>query len=168
MTPADIDAQVSLCHSAYCKLTGMPLRMGSLFDTRKLAWQRFVAAGFTFHDVELVLTYLKAEIRAGRRLPGSQRFSNLIENLERFEEEAVTAKAVSRNQKPVPLAKDKVLAQARPLVTPSAPVTDTVKTAGSIIPKLLAEMRAAVETKPCTPTSSTPKSESCSKPSDAL
>lgn len=143
MTQASIEAQVSLCHSAYQKLTGFTLPIRSLLDMRRQAWQRLIAAGYTAADVELVILHLKSEIRAGRRFPGCLRFRNLVEDSEHFQEEVSMAKA--RNRKRPPSAKESVLAMARPTVEERTPAPDAVKTTASIIPGLLAEMRKAVE-----------------------
>lgn len=110
------DADVNRLHLCYEKMTGFTLPMRSICDPRRMAWQRFLARGLTLADLELVIVYLKHEIRESRRNFGALRFSNLIEDLLRFEEELSMAKAWKRNAKPAQSAKERVSEQWSPVM----------------------------------------------------
>ncbi len=71
-------------HQCYVNFTGLPVRwdMGKHF-----AWERFVYEGYTESDLNAVVNWIKRKIKAQRRYPESLRFSNLIERLDRFEED---------------------------------------------------------------------------------
>lgn len=136
------ESEISLLHSCWCKLTGQNLRMNSLFDTRRLAWQHFAAAGHTVHELETVVLHLKNGIRDGNRLPGCLRFSNLIENVPGFEEELELARAEKRNTKPAPSAKEAVIQQWRQTVSSAVEVC-TARQVGEIMAQGFEAMRQA-------------------------
>lgn len=146
---APMQAQISLLDNAYQKLSGLTLRTRGVVSGREEAWYNWMQAGFTLHDLELVIIWLKRRQREGKRDIGSMRFSTLIGNIDRFTEELSMAEAELRNCHPPPSAKEKVIQQARPTLS-EPPATENTKTPGGLIPKLLDEMRKAVEkeTKP--------------------
>lgn len=134
------DADINLLHGCYCKLTGLSLPMRSICDARRIAWQRFAAAGHTLRDLETVILHLKQGIRDGKRLPGCLRFTNLIEDLDHWEEELALALAEKRNAKPVMGAKEQALRELRPK---TVDVNDNVKGAVHISTVIEAMRRAA-------------------------
>lgn len=118
------ESEVSLLHSCYQKMTGFNIPMRSLCDTRRLGWQKFLAEGHTLAELESVIIYLKHEIREQRRNIGALRFSNLILDLDRFQEEAELASGWKRNYKPAPTARERVVEQWSPRLAES-PVKDS-------------------------------------------
>lgn len=132
---------IARVHEVFCRETGVVLRLGIGEYNRERCWLLFLHAGFTADDIRIVCKHLRKEIAEGRRMPGALRFRNLVEQLDYFEEELGMAKAALR--KPQPTAKDKVLAQARPLVAQSTPQGER-NTARSVT-DLLAEMRKAIQ-----------------------
>ena len=137
MTPPP--TQIQKLHSLYNGLTRFNLSMR--YD-RERSWYEFIRAGFTAEDLRLVITHLKAGIRRKERHSGCLKFSNLIEPLNFFEEERELARNSKALTKPAPNDKEKVIQLFRPVVTEPVPKTP-VKSTGSIIPKLLEELRKA-------------------------
>jgi len=78
--PIDMAAPIQALHQLYSQLTGqmLPLRYH-----RERMWWDLLRAGYTPHDVRLVIRYLQREIRAGRRNVGALKLSNLLQ-LDRF------------------------------------------------------------------------------------
>lgn len=128
-------------HSAYCRLAQADL---TLTMDRLYYWNAWLSRGFTEADLRLVIRYLLHEVKAGRRFPGSLKWCNLIQNADRFEEDLALARGWERNNKPAPTDKDRVLQAARPVVG-QPPAESTANHVGSIIPKLLEEMRKAAK-----------------------
>lgn len=122
-------------HAAFCTATGQQLRLGIGEYSREIAWARFLSAGFTAADVLLVVTHLQRKIREGERRIGALRFSNLIEPLERFEEELSLAKAEQRNAKPAPTPRERVIQVFRPAVA-SENTQSTARPVGDYIAAL--------------------------------
>lgn len=119
------ESQVSVLHTAYQKLTGLKLPLIAVCDARRLAWEHFIAAGHSLKELETVILWLKGEIRAERRQPGALRFSNLIEDLNRFDEELSFAQAETRNAKPPPTPK--AVVQQQWSKTATEPVRQTAR-----------------------------------------
>lgn len=92
MNPAINQQSINSVHKVFVELTGMPLvlTMGRIFIYEQWLLQ------FTEADLRIVVPYIKKGIKAGRRQPGALKFSNLIENPARFEEDLGMAKAESR------------------------------------------------------------------------
>ena len=132
-------SEIEKLHSLYNGLTGFNLSMR--YD-RERAWYEYLKAGFTTNDLQLVILHLKAGIKRKERHSGCLKFSNLCEHLPFFEEELELAKNSKLLTKPPPSEKQKVIQLFRPVVTEPVPKTP-VKTSGSIIPKLLKELREA-------------------------
>ena len=79
-------------HSLYCSLSnqsGLPLR----FD-RQRWWNEWLQCGFSKEDLKLVVRYLRQGIHSGKRNQGCLKFSNLICQVDRFEEELFEARRV--------------------------------------------------------------------------
>lgn len=92
MNPAINQQSINSVHKVFVELTGMPLvlTMGRIFIYEQWLLQ------FTEADLRVVVPYIKKGIKSGRRQPGALKFSNLIENPERFEEDLSMARAESR------------------------------------------------------------------------
>lgn len=124
MSIQDTITQLGAC---YTRLTGMPLTHRGVVNPREFAWHQWIKAGFVEADLVDVVTWLKTRIKAGVRHPECLKFSNLIADPYRFEEELALAKAERRNAKPVRDARERVLAQARPVVSEPVRITSTAK-----------------------------------------
>lgn len=86
------ESEIAALHEAYCKLTGqegLPLR----FD-RQRWWYDWCRCGFTLDDLKLVVRYLKKGIADRRRNQGALKFSNLIVQADKFEEDLFEARRV--------------------------------------------------------------------------
>lgn len=80
-------------HALYVSLTGMSLR----YDFNKeYQWAAFVKRGFTDVDLRDVIKHLKSEIKIGKRNIGALKFSNLVWNLDGFEEDLALVRALKR------------------------------------------------------------------------
>lgn len=136
------DTEISLLHSCWCKLTGQDLPLRSICDSRRLAWQRFSAAGHTRMDLETVLIYLNRKIREDHWDRACTRFTNLIEDLNHLEEVLAEALAQKRNARPTQSAKEATVQQWHPTV--SAPVeVCTARQVGEIMARGFEAMRQA-------------------------
>jgi hypothetical protein len=137
-TPTDMPAKIRHVHDFWCVATGQQLRLGICDAFRERAWFDFIQAGFTEHDVLAVVTHLRREIGNGTRNPGALKFSNMIAQLDRFEEDLEVAKATARNRKTAPTPRERVLEQARPTVVPMTPkdAQITAKPVGELIAEL--------------------------------
>lgn len=133
----EIQTKISLLAQCYQKMTGMTLTHTGLVNPRERAWFEFIKAGFTVPDLELVILWLKGRIRAKVRNPECLKFSNLIADPFKFEEELALAKAEKRNSKPFN-PRDQVLLQARPVVAQVNPAEtrNTAKPISEYIAKL--------------------------------
>lgn len=80
-------------HKVYCAMSGMdvPLRFN-----RESSWVDFIRSGFTQADLESVLKRLLRLVHAGERRPESLKFSNVVEQLDRFEEELAMIRAEAK------------------------------------------------------------------------
>lgn len=131
-------ATIESIHAAYCEATGQPIRLA--FD-RERSWYDFIQAGFTEADVRFMADWIKRKILKGERNPGALKFSNMIERVDRFEEDLVLARAEMRNFKAPPSEKDKVIKAFRP---EQEPVKQTAKPAREIVNQLVDDLRKAV------------------------
>lgn len=95
----DPSATLSALHDLYCRSTRFDLRLDY---TRQRAWHDFTLAGFTAADLVLVVGYLRKKIAASDRNIGALRFSNLVMQLDRFEEDLAMARAESRISRRAP------------------------------------------------------------------
>lgn len=136
------DAEISLLHSCFCKFTGADLPLRSICDARRLAWQRFAAAGHTQAELETVLFYLNRKVREDHWDRGCLRFTNLVEDLNHFEEVLAEARAWKRNSPRQTSARERVVEQWSPKLVPTQ-----VKDSCVHISKVLEAMRAAADGK---------------------
>lgn len=124
----DITPKVIEFHRAYCEAAKCQLVLST---DRLYWWQVWMVRGFTVEDLRLVCCYLWAEIRADRRRPGSLKFSNLIQEVDRFEEDLAFARQWTKKQRAPVSAKDRTLeqwrgqGQAKP-TQPAKPVKDYI------------------------------------------
>lgn len=118
-------------HALYCQLANAQLA----FTTERIYWwSAYFARGFTEEDLKLVLRYLWHEIKGQRRNIGAIKFSNMIQDISRFEEDLGLARGWCRNAKPKPTPKQRVQAQWRPIV--AEPVAKTARPIGEWIAEL--------------------------------
>ncbi len=94
------ESEIQALHEAYCKLTeqiGLPLR----FDRQRM-WYDWCMAGFTLDDLKTVIRYIKRGLNDRRRNQGALKFSNLIAQPDKFEEDFFEARRVLGIRKPRP------------------------------------------------------------------
>jgi hypothetical protein len=68
---------------------------------RESSWTLFTQEGFTKADLIAVIDRLKRLVQEGERRPECLKFSNVVEGLDRFEEELAMIKAEAAGLKPV-------------------------------------------------------------------
>lgn len=91
-----VEVSVKDLHDTYCAISKMPV--GLRFN-RESAWVDFIRAGFTKTDLEAVLNRLVRMVEQGERRPECLKFSNTIEQPDRFEEELAMIKAEANGLK---------------------------------------------------------------------
>lgn len=121
--------QIGALHAAYVEITGMEIRCDY---ARVSAWQEFIKRGFTLDDIKLVVFEIRRGISTRSRHVGALRFSNLIVNIEYFEEELAMARANMRSRRPPMTEKDKLLKQTGR----ATETTGTARTVGTVIQAL--------------------------------
>jgi hypothetical protein len=94
---SDLPETVRSLHAAYCRASRMEIR---LTPDRERDWFDFLKDGFNLEDLVLVCGYLNREIANGNRNPGALKFSNLVRDRERFEEDLSLARKILRPRKP--------------------------------------------------------------------
>ena len=90
--------EVLKLHQLYCDLTGQA-GMGLRFERERL-WFDWVRCGWGEPELRVVVRYLKAGIAEGKRNHGALKFSNLIGQPDRFEEDLFEARRVQRPARP--------------------------------------------------------------------
>jgi len=149
MTTPDISAEISRLDLAFQKLTGQKFaRVSGVCNPHEAFWFRFIQAGFTVHDLEIVILWLKEQIRAEKRHPACITFRRLVQNLDTFEDELAYATAEKRNLPAPKTAREQELGCLRPEVdAPQRPQSTPlrVKRPRDTIPKLIAALREAVK-----------------------
>lgn len=83
-------ATIAELHQTYCRLSGMEV---ALRFNRESSWVEFIRAGFTAQDLEAVIKRLLSLVKQGDRRTESLKFSNVVQGLDRFEEELAMIKA---------------------------------------------------------------------------
>ena len=84
--------EIAALHQLYCQLTsqaGMPCR----FD-RVRQWHDWMQCGWGEKDLRIVVRYLRSMINERKRNEGALKFSNLIAQVDRFEEDLYEARRV--------------------------------------------------------------------------
>jgi hypothetical protein len=127
---------IQILHKIYCQFSGCDISMGF---GRERDWQMFIKAGFDEEDLRLVLIYLSRGIATGKRNPGCVKFSNVVQNLDYFEEDLALARAYVCNNQPK-TNRQAVIKMFMPEAEPEHS-PDSCKLAGDVMAKLLAEMR---------------------------
>lgn len=127
-------------HAEYCRLIDGAL---ALTLDRIYWWEQWRAEGFTVEDLRLVTSCLQRRVENGERNIGCLKWSNLIQS-GKFGEELAECKAWKRNLRPEQSAKERVLAQARPVVSEPAEVY-TARQVGEIMAKGFEAMRKAAQ-----------------------
>lgn len=96
MKPSNATAQARALHAEYQARTGYALTYNFAREASWAQWMQW--SGWTWGEKELarVIGYLKEEIRREKRNPGALKFSNLIGDPGRFEEDLQLAKESSR------------------------------------------------------------------------
>lgn len=123
---------IYLMHSAYCEAINFRIIL-TLERQREL--EALIARGVTLEDFKLVLRWLNLKIAKGERNLGALRWSNLVWDAGRFEEELAMAKAEQRNRPASPSVKDKWV--KKPL--------DTARPVAALLPDISALVKAAHE-----------------------
>lgn len=118
--------QIDTLDALYQRLSGVHFHARGVLNGREQGWHAFIRAGFTEADLREVVVWLRARIKIGKRDIGSLRFSSLILNLDRFDEELGLCRAERRNLRPAATPKQRVIEQARPTVSPG-PCEDTAR-----------------------------------------
>jgi hypothetical protein len=90
------EEQISGLHAIYCAMTGFNL---VLHTGRVHEWHYWIKRGWTKADLQCVIAHIWRGIKKGERNMGALKFSNLIGDLDRFEEDLAMARALVR--KPV-------------------------------------------------------------------
>lgn len=77
-------------HANYVRLSGRlkPWRMDCVFP-----WEAWTCRGWGLADLELVINYIKQKIQRHERKPESLKFSYIVCDLDRFEDDLCEAKA---------------------------------------------------------------------------
>lgn len=88
------NSAISSMHYHYRTLTGMDV---GLDYWRERCWHEWLAKGFRKDDLATVVAHIKKGIRENKRQMGALKFSNLIGNLDYFEEDLAVARAEKRN-----------------------------------------------------------------------
>lgn len=85
-------------HAAYESLTGLKLglTMGRIY-----AWEVWLTRGWTAADLQMVVRALVGKAKAQNRQP-CLKFSRIVEDLDRFEEELAEARARHRTMRTTP------------------------------------------------------------------
>jgi hypothetical protein len=121
MTTPSFQLQIDKLAALYETLTGFHLDHHGVCNPREQAWFAYVKAGFTGDDLILVVRWLQRRIKDGVRRPESLKFSNLLGDIYRFDEELNLARAQMRNAKARYNAKESVVASL-PTVRQGSPV----------------------------------------------
>lgn len=117
-SPSGPSAVLRALHARYCALTGLPVRYGYQFEGMWYLWAR---EGYTEHDLEMTINYLKASQRnRPDLLTPNLRLHKLIGDLAFFEERRAESEKVVRVKQDA--AKASVLrATGRVLEAPEKP-----------------------------------------------
>jgi hypothetical protein len=135
MSPSDINT----LHADYQRLARLPLRLDM---HREAVWFEWGRRGFTADDLRCVITYLRGEIRAGRRHPAALKFSNLIGQPDYFEEDLALARAQARPRQP---ATRTVQTGDTQRIIPDAGAEPRVLTPGPMLARYLKKLHDSAE-----------------------
>lgn len=99
-------AKIQSLARAYYQLTGFHMREGYLMNCQAREW---LLLGFTEDDLKLVVAHIRKKVESERIRAAMLRWSFLIGNPVRFDEELQEARAVKRNAKPAKTNRERVL-----------------------------------------------------------
>ncbi len=121
----DLDSRARTLHDWFCRSTGqqVPLRMPML-----TAWIDWLLAGHNGPEMALVIRYLRREIAAGRRNPGSVALRHLLD-IETFEKDL----GLAQMHKAGGFDPEKRLTAPPDSTTVAAPVTGPIEPPATVI-----------------------------------
>ncbi len=87
------EPQIKELHACYGRMSGLevPLTLGRMFQ-----WEVFCKQGYNENDLRLVIEVLRRKIKVGPNTLACLKFSNLIGDIEKFQESLSEARAMSR------------------------------------------------------------------------
>lgn len=133
--------QIAALHRVYRELTGLEIRLDM---ERERVWFEWTRAGFGEADLRTVVHYLRRGIRENWRRPGALKFTNLIGQPDKFEEDLAEAKQFAngkaRQAKPDAARASVLAATGRP--DPGAEYA--VRNGGEAAAKALADLKKAI------------------------
>ena len=121
-------AEIQRLHSTYKLLTGLVVPLDSY---REYQWFEFIRRGLTEDDLCAVIRSIRKGVAANTRNRGALRFTNLIGQLDRFEEDLAECRALARGPARQP-ARDAVL-QATGRVPTSSQAAAAVSAADVVL-----------------------------------
>ena len=124
-------------HGIYCELTGqvgLPVRF-----ERERMWFDWMRCGWGEQELRTVIRYLRIGINEGKRNAGALKFSNLIGQPDRFEEDLFEARRVLRPARPRSVEVERRDAGVARRV--EVPVADEVMDVGEFFKGIREEMR---------------------------
>lgn len=132
-------------HRLYCSLTGRDLTLDYMKESSWSIWMRYRKhEPFTEEDLKLVVRFLKWKIQKGEAKVSYLHFNNIVGSPDLFEENLQDARAWAKRPgkaSPKAVVMRSTGRQPEPPPKPAKPI-------GELIPKLVAQMRAAIERKP--------------------
>lgn len=93
MTTLEHIAQLHLIYHQQMVCLPLPLDY-----KRQCQWLEFIRAGFTADDLKLIIWYRRKTVKEPRILAGMLKFSFLIGQLDRLEEDLIEARAMAKNK----------------------------------------------------------------------
>ena len=137
--------QIEALHALYIDLTAMDVPLNPL---RVYAWAHWLAAGYGEKQLRAVVAHIRQGIGCGERKPAALKFTYLIEDISRFEEDLACARRqytlkqkANRPKPPTPQRPD-----GRPIPQTAAGLHSEVE-ANSAAAKILADFKARLNAK---------------------
>lgn len=139
---SDIPCAILEWHRFFEKLTSAQLTP----DFARLdAWRTFIGyrqPPFTHDDLRVVVLHLKQQIKHQKRNPGALKFRNLICQPDYFEEDLQEARAALRPRAP---KTRQIVSNGTSRIVPNPNTSDTSAPVSAVLPRLIAEIRRAVQ-----------------------
>jgi hypothetical protein len=117
-------SEVEKLHSVFCEITGQQ-GLSLRFD-RLRGWHEWIQCGWGEEDLRLVVRYLRRAIAEDKRNPGALKWSNLIGQPDRFEEDLYEARRVLRKPRPETVQRPQPLPGGGARLVESAPPDEPV------------------------------------------
>lgn len=117
-----IEAQINHLAEIYEQETGFHLEHRGVINPREMAWLEFIRRKYQPEDLVLTIHWIQGEIKATRRHPAALKFSNLLGDIYKFEEDLQMALAAMRNARKVQGAREKTLSLLRPIAAQETPL----------------------------------------------